>query len=113
MPTWMKISCDGTRIARINVPQERVYAHLGGPVTFVGAIPSLNAIIVARADAPDMPVHACMATRARECFFDGAVVRGDIAVIASGENGEEEDLDVRAATAALFCRDTASPQNVT
>ena len=54
MPTWMKISCDGTSITRINVPQEQVYAHLGGPVTFVGAIPALNAIYAEQNIAADI-----------------------------------------------------------
>ena len=74
-----------------DVPQERVSELLGGPITFVGAFPSLDAFAVGLRDPP---CTEAVNPLSNLCFEE--IVRGPIVVIASDESGSERDLDVRA-----------------
>jgi hypothetical protein len=90
----------GPAVAR-RLPQRAVAALLGGPVTFVGAIAACDAVLVARADAArDAPPNPHLAAAAAH-LLDGAPPRGDVVVVASDAAGDEADLDVPAARAAL------------
>lgn len=92
MPTWLLVRADG-RCETKNEGQRTVHTHLGGPVTFIGAIPSLNAVILGRRDSENLPVHSW---GARNLFFEEVRnVCGDIAIVASDDDGEEVDLDVQ------------------
>lgn len=80
----------------IHINQRTVAMHLGGPVTFIGALPDLRAVLVACVDATcpnpllafppvDLLQPAC----------------GEVVVVASDDDGEECDLDVHAVCEAL------------
>jgi hypothetical protein len=90
MPRWVLVAPDGT-VEERNSAQGKVHEHLGGPLTIVGAIPSLNAVVVALRDAGHLDRHGW---NGRSHFFAGDDVRGAVAVVASDDRGEEEDLDV-------------------
>ena len=60
-------------------------------MTFVGALPDLQAFVVACVDPPASPV----AWRSHHLFFPEAThVQGDVLIVASDEEGDEVDLDV-------------------
>ena len=90
MTLWILVSTDG-KIEQRDAPQKDVHQHLGGPITFVGAIPCLNAIVMSRRDGETFEPHAW---NKLNLFFDRETVRGPIAIVCSNECGEEEDLDV-------------------
>lgn len=79
----------------VRMPQSSISAALGGPISFVGALPQVNAFIVARREAD------VGGTEWLSGPFHTPGVRGDVIVFASGEAGEEEDLDVNEAVALL------------
>ena len=90
MTLWLLVSHDGTSV-RKRTPLGDVHKHLGGPVTFVGAIPSADAFVVARTNC-ELPMHVW---NGKGLFFeDSEVVRGPIAIVASDDNGDEIDLDL-------------------
>lgn len=90
MTQWLKVTSDGS-MQVVNDAQKRVGQHLGGEITFVGALPSLNAFLLARVTSEDPARHAWSSLGV---FLQDTDVRGDVAVICSGEDGREEDLDV-------------------
>lgn len=90
MPHWILVAPDGT-VQERNSAQEKLHEHLGGPLTIVGAIPSLNAVLVALRDAGHLDLHAWNGC---SDFLADDDVRGSVAIVATDEHGEEEDLDV-------------------
>ena len=90
MTLWVIVDVEG-RVERRHTPQREVHQHLGGPITIVGAMPSLNAVIVSLQDSADLCEHSW-----NGCgfFMPETTVRGCIAIVASDEGGEEQDLDV-------------------
>lgn len=102
MPVWITVSARDGSVVRVDEPQKQVHRHLGGQVTFVGALPSLNAFLLAQSEAPDLPIHPWAQTPVHaDVFLQGVEVRGDLAVIASDRHGREADLDVDAAVQLL------------
>ena len=88
--------------AATRMPQRAVAALLGGPVTFVGAVDACGAVLVARAVAPPgAPPNPHLGAPAAAAHLVDGVPRGDVVVVASDAAGEEADLDVPAARAAL------------
>lgn len=79
----------GTETVRI--AQSEVASLLGGKVTFVGVVPEVGGVIVARRDGEGEPHLWCGTCR---FFEDAPPVYGRVAIVASGERGEEMDLDV-------------------
>ena len=100
MTVWMRVACDGT-VSTMRGPHEEVHKHLGGQVTFVGALPSIGAFILARADASECPCHPWAVGAAPGVFLESTEVRGDLAVVCSDSDGAAADLDVRTATRLL------------
>ncbi len=92
----------------VRVPQSDVASLLGGRVTFVGAVPEVGGVIVARRDG-EGDAHSWCGTKR---FFDDAPpVYGRVAIVASGERGEEMDLDVeqtRSLLALTPCKPSSS-----
>ena len=89
MTLWLLVSHDGTSVRKYTA-QGDVHKHLGGPVTFVGAIPSADAFVVARSDC-ELPMHVW---NGKGLFFEGSEVRGPIAIVASDDKGDEIDLNL-------------------
>ena len=81
--------------------QRDVARLLGGPVVFLGAIDAHQAVLVGRRDA--LAANANLATPQAAAHMHAAAC-GDVYVIASDAAGEECDLDVPAACAALGVR---------
>ena len=92
MSRCLLLSCDG-EMHEIYVEQEEVAEYLGGPVTFVGAIHCLDAVVVGLQTSSLLPVHPL--SHRRDVFFADEV-RGPLVVVASDERGREMDLDVEA-----------------
>lgn len=90
MTRWILVTHDA-RIQTKDVPQRDAHKHMGGPLTFVGAIPSLNAVVLSRLDSENLPVHEW---NGYNFFFSDLTVRGCIAIVSSSEDGDEQDLDV-------------------
>ena len=90
MPRWIVVTHDA-RVQTTHGPQRDVHKHLGGPLTFVGAIPSLDAVVLSRLESENLPVHEW---NGWAVFFDDLTVRGCIAIVSSNEDGDEQDLDV-------------------
>ena len=77
----------------LDITQSKAAETLGGPITFVGALPSLYGFILALRDPPaDAAVW-----NNNSLFFEErqqCPVKGDIIVIASDKDGDEMDLNV-------------------
>lgn len=98
----------------VRCPQAQVATRLlgGGPVTFVGCVSEVDAVLVARREDETLPVNEAL--RGSSYLFredennddeeDTPCVRGDVVVAATDEDGEETDLDVDRALALLRLR---------
>lgn len=86
---------DGTR-SEVHWRHEDVSNQLGGRITFVGAVPSLNVFIVARRDDDEvMSLGENPYCFDREVFMT-PVVRGPLVFLATDDDGEPIDVDSRA-----------------
>ena len=81
-----------------NFPQKTISTFLGGSLTFVGAFPEYEAMVVAR-ETPDGNAEVNPLSR-----FLEEEVRGKIVVIRSDSEGEECDLDVQSVQDFLALR---------
>lgn len=92
MTRCLLLTCDGAH-REVDVEHARVAEHLGGPVTFVGALHAIDAVVVGLQASALLPRHPL--THRRDVFFSDEV-RGPLLVVASDERGRERDLDVEA-----------------
>ena len=93
-------SADGSR-QPVRCAQRDAHALLGGPLTIVGAVPEVDAVIVARREPDDAaPPHPFF----RGQRDGGQDVRGDVLVVASDADGAEMDLDLGACLRCLAGR---------
>ena len=97
MSVCLLVHTDGTR-ERVKWQQSAVAAHLGGAVTFVGALDDLSVFLVGVADATD-DVNAL--ARTHPWLFLEPNVRGPVVFIASDPDGDEMDVDVLSLEARL------------
>ena len=77
----------------VRLDQRELSQYLGGPITFVGALHDLDAVVIATTTATEphplsLPTSAC-----RHVFFD-TPAHGTLLVVASDEDGQAVDLDV-------------------
>lgn len=86
---------NGTR-SQVHWRHEEVSNQLGGRITFVGAIPSLNVFIVARRE-DDEVMSLCENPYCldKEVFMTPSV-RGPMVFLATDDEGEPIDVDVHA-----------------
>ena len=73
-----------------DIPQKETATVMGGRITFVGAIPELNAYLCALCQSEHLKEW-------KHLPFMEENVRGDVFVIASDEEGGEIDLDINKA----------------
>lgn len=93
-------SADGSR-QPVRCAHRDAHALLGGPLTIVGAVPEVDAVIVARREPDDAaPPHPFF----RGQRDGGQDVRGDVLVVASDAEGAEMDLDLGACLRCLAGR---------
>ena len=97
MSVCVLVHTDGTREC-VKWPQTSVAAHLGGAVTFVGAMNDLQVFLVGVADSTE-DVNAL--ARTHPWLFLERDVRGPVVFIASDPDGDEMDVDVPALEARL------------
>lgn len=83
-PSGVAIPFDG--------PQSSIEAMFDGALTFVGAIPEVDAFVVAAKDHVGQLNALC----AEHAEFFHAEARGDLVILASNDQGQEVDLDVDA-----------------
>ena len=99
MSVCLLVHADGAR-ERVVWDQRAVATHLGGAITFVGALHDLHVVVVGLADAPaDLDVNALARTHPH--LFHEADVRGPVVFVGSDDDGEEMDVDVDALCGAL------------
>ena len=97
MSQCILLATDG-RVSAVTWPHREVSQRLGGPITFVGAIPSLNAVVVAREEGDSLdPNPFCDALVRTGCIgSECGHIRGHILVVGSDDDGEECDVDAEA-----------------
>lgn len=90
------VPADATRPAEARRVDQRDLAQLLGPgsVTFVGAVPDLGVVLVARADATRSNA------RFRDVETDGGDILGDVVCVATDADGEACDVGCEAFRAA-------------
>lgn len=90
------------------VDHRAVSSMLGGPITFVGGIPSLNVFAVALQQPPDDVNHKCCT----DDFMD-LPVKGPVAFIATDSEGQPMHVDVEGLLRHLnlSSTDDAFPRN--
>ena len=84
----------------VRLDQRELSQYLGGPITFVGALHDLDAVVIATTTATEphplsLPTSAC-----RDIFFQSPAC-GTLVVVASDEYGEAADLNVDRVCEAL------------
>jgi hypothetical protein len=106
MSVCLLVHADGTR-ERVVWDQRAIATHLGGAITFVGALDDLHAVIVglAREAAADLDVNALARTHPH--LFHDTDVRGPVVFVGSDDEGEEMDVDATALLAALHTTTSA------
>ena len=70
---------------------EEVHSKLGGKITFVGGIPTVNTFVVGLKDAETLPINTfCL----NEDIFMELPVKGPVVFVATDEDGEPVDVDI-------------------
>lgn len=85
----------------VHMDQRDASRFLGGQVTFVGALPHLNVVLVGRACTEGLAENAHLRTLVLRGDAEDGVPQGDVLCIGSDEDGEACDVDVDAVRAAL------------
>ena len=87
-------------LTSVRMLQSNAHTLLGGPVTLVGAIPTLQAVAVARSnpDPTSSPNPACTNPH----YFHDVPILGPILFVKSDQYGNPVDLGLRELEAHLF-----------
>ena len=86
-------SPDGS-MEEVMLDQRESSIFLKGPLRFVGAIPDLNVVIVARSDIYKSSENNKILEKMSDCFFE-TIVPGDILFVGSDEEGEAMDVHLK------------------
>ena len=90
----------GFRFEECDIDQKKVGDVLGGPITFVGVIPEIDAVICGLEEGTGEEWQSSL-------LFSGEV-RGDVMLVATNSEGDEIDLDVERARILLTTETSAS-----